>query len=159
MRTLALTFSLFAVCFTSGILLAQSNADFDTALGEKTFSTYCAGCHQPSSFPPHADHLPNVLAKEGGRQYLIKVLLNGLQGEIMVKGKAFNGIMPSWNSLKDEEIAAVLNHELTSWGNDELLPEDFVAFSSEEVAAERAKDLSAAEVYEIRQTLGLSADE
>jgi mono/diheme cytochrome c family protein len=160
-----LTLFLFAICFTSGILLAQSSADFDTALGEKTYSTYCVGCHQPngqgvpSSFPPHADHLPNVLAKEGGRQYLIKVLLNGLQGEIMVKGKTYNGVMPSWNSLKDEEIAAVLNHELTSWGNDELLPENFVAISSEEVAAERTNKLSTAEVYELRQTLGLSADE
>lgn len=166
MRALFFTLALFAVTFTSGILLAQTGQAFDwQALGEKTYTTNCLGCHQPTglgvpaSFPPHAGHLPNVLAKEGGRQYLIKVLLNGLQGEIMVKGKPFNGIMPSWNMLKDEEIAAVLNHELHSWGNADMLPADFTPILPEEVAAERADDITAAQAYELRQTLGLSPDE
>jgi mono/diheme cytochrome c family protein len=166
MRSLVLTIFIFAISFISGILLAQDDAAFDwQALGEKTFLTNCAGCHQPNGegvptvFPPHAGHLPNVIAKEGGRHYLIKVLLNGLQGEIMVKGKTYNGIMPSWNALGDEEIAAVLNHELTSWGNTEMLPEDFTPILPEEVAEERANDISAAQAYELRQTLGLSVEE
>jgi mono/diheme cytochrome c family protein len=164
-RSLVLTLFIFAASFISGILLAQSDSEFDwQALGEKTFSTNCAGCHQmngegvPTVFPPHAGHLPNIIAKEGGRQYLIQVLLNGLQGEIQVKGKTYNGIMPSWNMLKDDEIAAVLNHELTSWGNAEMLPEDFTPILPEEVTAERANDITAAQAYELRQTLGLSAD-
>jgi mono/diheme cytochrome c family protein len=165
-RSLVLTLFIFAASFISGILLAQSDSEFDwQALGEKTFSTNCAGCHQmngegvPTVFPPHAGHLPNIIAKEGGRQYLIQVLLNGLQGEIQVKGKTYNQIMPSWNMLKDDEIAAVLNHELTSWGNAEMLPEDFTPILPEEVTAERANDITAAQAYELRQTLGLSADE
>jgi mono/diheme cytochrome c family protein len=162
MRSIIFTLTL---CFASGMLLAQNETDFDwQTLGEKTYTTNCAGCHQingegvPTSFPPHALHLPNVLAKEGGRQYLIKVLLNGLQGEIIVKGKTYNGIMPSWNVLKDEEIAAVLNYEVHSWGNAELLPEDFTPILPEEVAAGRADDITAAEVYDLRKTLGLNPD-
>jgi mono/diheme cytochrome c family protein len=165
-RSLVLTIFIFAVSFISGLLLAQDDAAFDRqALGEKTFSTNCAGCHQPNGegvptvFPPHAGHLPNIIAKEGGRQYLIQVLLNGLQGEIQVKGKTYNQIMPSWNALKNDEIAAVLNHELTSWGNADMLPEDFMPILPEEVAAGRTNDITATQAYELRQTLGLSADE
>jgi mono/diheme cytochrome c family protein len=166
MRYLMLTMFAVAVCLLSGSPLAQNDAAFDwQALGEKTYSTNCAGCHQPNGegvptvFPPHAGHLPNVLAKEGGRQYLIKVLLNGLQGEIIVKGKPYNGIMPSWNALKDDEIAAVLNHELHSWDNADMLPEGFTPILPEEVAAGRAEDMTAAQTFELRQTLGLSPDE
>lgn len=165
-RPLVLAIFIFAASFVSGILLAQDESEFDwQALGEKTFSTNCAGCHQmngqgvPTVFPPHAGHLPNVIAKEGGRQYLIRVLLNGLQGEIRVKGKTYNQIMPSWNALRDEEIAAVLNHELTNWGNAEMLPEDFAPILPGEVAAGRTNDITATQVYELRQTLNLSADE
>ena len=28
------------------------------------------------------------------------------------------GVMPAFNALKDEEIAAVLNHIATAWGDD-----------------------------------------
>jgi cytochrome c oxidase cbb3-type subunit II len=63
--------------------------------------------------------------------------------------------MTPWGPLlKDEQIAAVLNHELTSWGNDALVT-DFTPITPEEVAALRANNLTSQQVYELRGTLGL----
>lgn len=141
-------------------LMADASADWDRALGEQTY-TNCVACHQPngqgvpSAFPPQAGHAPEIYNVEGGRTYMIHTVLYGLQGEIVVDGTTYNGIMTPWGAiLKDEQIAAVLNHVLTSWGNDALL-EDFTPITSEEVAAERATPMTAQEVYESRAALGI----
>lgn len=119
----------------------------------------CAGCHQtsgvgiPGVFPPLAGHIPQVLTAKGGRQYLIKVVLFGLQGEIMVKGQKFNGSMPVFVSLKDADIAAVLNYISTQWGN--KFPAGQKPFTDAEVKALRASKLTPAQVAEVRKKLGL----
>ena len=70
---------------------------------------------------------------------------------IVVKGNSFNGVMPSWAQLGDNEIAAVLDHILTSWGNDKQLPRDFAPILPSEIAAARAQQLNAAQVHALRQ--------
>jgi mono/diheme cytochrome c family protein/heme/copper-type cytochrome/quinol oxidase subunit 4 len=141
-------------------LMADASADWDKALGEKTY-TNCVACHQPNgqgvpgAFPPQAGHAPEVYNTEGGRTYMIHTVLYGLQGEVKIKGNTYNGVMTAWGPLlKDEQIAAVLNHVLTSWGNDALL-EDFKPITPEEVAAERATPMTAQEVYASRAALGI----
>ena len=93
----------------------------------------------------------------GSRSYLITVLLYGLQGKIDIEGQksGYDGIMPSHYSLKDEEVAAVLNYVLTSWGNDKLLPKDFQPISADEVKTQRGKNLTKQQVYQIRKELKL----
>ena len=134
--------------------------DWDKALGEQTY-TNCLACHQPTglgvppAFPPLAGHINELYNVEGGRQYIINVVLYGLQGEMEIAGTKYNGIMTPWGPLlKDEQIAAVLNHELTSWGNDVLL-KDFTPILPEEVAAERANKFTSQQVYELRGKLSL----
>jgi len=80
-------------------------------------------------------------------------LLYGLTGEISVKGAKYNGAMPAFGQLKDEDVAAVLNHISTSWGN--KLPAGQKAFTAAEVKAQRAKPLTAAQVNTARKALGL----
>jgi mono/diheme cytochrome c family protein len=148
--------------FVMGLSSAQDFAW--QALGEKTYAT-CSGCHQASGqglasiFPPLAKHLPSIVAKEEGRDYLISVLLYGLRGKISVLGQNYDGEMPMWSSFSDEQIAAVLNHELHSWGNDALLPEGFMPILPAEVAALRNQGLSGADVLALRQALGLELGE
>jgi mono/diheme cytochrome c family protein/heme/copper-type cytochrome/quinol oxidase subunit 4 len=134
--------------------------EWDRALGEQAYSN-CVACHQPNgqgvpgAFPPQAGHAPEIYNVEGGRTYMIHTVLYGLQGEIVVDGTTYNGIMTPWGALmNDEQIAAVLNYVLTSWGNEDLL-EDFTPITAEEVAAERENTMTAQEVYESRTALGI----
>jgi mono/diheme cytochrome c family protein len=141
--------------------LLASDAAIDVGEGEQVYSAQCAACHQasgegvPGAFPPLAGHVPELAVAEGGREYLINVVLYGLQGEIEVHGETYDGVMPAWAQLDDEQIADVLNYTLTAWDNQELLPEDFEAFDAEEVEAQRDQDLSMLDVYEMRQELDL----
>jgi hypothetical protein len=86
------------------------------------------------------------------------VVLYGVRGKIEIEGQKlpYDGIMPSHYSLTDEEAAAVLNYVLTSWGNDNPLPKDFKEISADEVKAQRGKNLTDKQVYEIRQQLKLT---
>ncbi len=132
-------------------------ASFDwQELGDKTFTANCMACHQangqgiPGAFPPLAGHIPDLYNAEGGRKYIINVVLYGLMGEITVKDTKFNSVMTPWAAvLSDEQIAATLNHELNTWGNDALVT-DFTPILPEEVAAERDKGLSSSDVLALR---------
>ena len=128
--------------------------------GAKVFAR-CVPCHRGNGtgmvgmYPPLVKHAPEVV--KGSRTYLITVLLYGLQGKIDIEGQkiGYDGIMPNQYSLKDEEVAAVLNYVLTSWGNDKLLPKDFKPFSADEVNVQRGKNLTMQQVYQIRKELKL----
>ncbi len=80
----------------------------------------CAPCHQYNGqgtgeiFPP----LQNTEWVTGDKERLIKIMLSGLGGEIVVNGKAYDGEMPPWRDfLDDEQIASVLTYIRSSWGN------------------------------------------
>jgi mono/diheme cytochrome c family protein len=144
--------ALTVLLLIGGLALAQAD-------GAKLYAQ-CAACHQqngqgiPGAFPPLAGHVAEILSKAGGREYLIKVLLWGLQGQIEVKGMKYNGAMSSFAQLKDEEIAAVLTHIATAWGDDKKV-KDFKPFTPAEVKALRDKKLTPQQVLEERKKLGL----
>ena len=129
-------------------------------LGDKTYGANCVACHQPNgqgvpaAFPPLAGHMPELYNVEGGREYIINVVLYGLQGAIEIDGQTYNSVMTPWAQLSDEEIAATLNHELTSWGNADAV-DAFEPIMPDEVAALRGQNLSAADVYALREGLAL----
>jgi mono/diheme cytochrome c family protein/cytochrome c oxidase subunit IV len=149
---------------------ADSAADADSAdgdmtanfdwqqLGNTTYTQNCASCHQangqgiPGAFPPLAGHVPNLYNADGGREYIIKVVLYGLQGQISVNGMNYNGVMTAWGQLSDDQIAATLNHELTSWGNDQMLS-SFRPIMPDEVAALRGLGLTGQQVHATRPAL------
>lgn len=132
-----------------GFSMAQTNE----------YASRCVGCHQatgaglPGVFPPLAGHVPEILAAKDGREWLIKTVLFGLQGPITVKGQNYNGVMPAFGNLTDAQIAGILNHISTQWGN--KLPANQRAFTADEVKAMRAKTFTPAQVGELRKALGL----
>jgi mono/diheme cytochrome c family protein len=85
----------------------------------KLYNTYCAACHQNDGkgdgnrFPP----LAGTDWVTGDKKRLFDVVLNGLEGEIIVDGKPYNGLMPAHNFLKDEEVANILTYIRKSFGN------------------------------------------
>ena len=136
---------------------ATASLTWDTEQGATTYNANCVACHQgsgqgiPGAFPPLADHAADLYAA-GGQTYLIDVLLYGLQDAIQVNGTTYNGFMPAWSQFSDDQGANGLNHIVTNWGD---APADFVPYQAADVAAERDKGLSASDVHDIRNQLGL----
>ena len=85
----------------------------------KLYNTYCAACHQNDGkgdgnrFPP----LGGTDWVTGDKTKLLNTLLKGLNGEIVVNDKPYNGLMPAHNFLKDEEVANILNYIRQNFGN------------------------------------------
>lgn len=88
--------------------------------GEKLYASNCASCHQatgqgiPGVFPPLVDS--EWVTEDKARH--IKVITEGLQGPITVKGQPFSGSMPPFGHLTDAEVAAIATYERNAWGND-----------------------------------------
>lgn len=104
-------------------------------LGKEVFGA-CMQCHQENgkgvegSYPPLAGS-EYVL---GDKRRLAAILLNGLTGEFVVKGKTYNSEMPTWAVRDDEEIAAVLTYVRASWGNKaDPVSKEFVAAVRKEI--------------------------
>lgn len=100
--------------------------------GATLYTSNCAACHQadgqglPGAFPPLAGD-PVVTAKDPTRH--IEVVLNGLQGK-PIDGNSYSTEMPAFaGKLSDAEIAAIIDHERTNWGNDAptVTPSDVAA--------------------------------
>ena len=87
--------------------------------GKQLYGAKCAACHQASGlgvsgvFPP----LAGAEWVVGDEKVLASILLHGVQGELVVKGNTYNGAMPAFGTLLDEEIAAVLTYIRSEWGN------------------------------------------
>jgi mono/diheme cytochrome c family protein len=127
--------------------------------GAPIFGANCAACHQatgagiPGVFPPLANHAYELYLAD--RDYLPLVLLYGLQGPIVVNGTTYNGVMPAFPRLGDDEIAALLNYVMESWGDADLVGDAYEPYSATDVEALRDRDLNAREVHALRQGLGL----
>lgn len=101
---------------TPSALVAQAAGPAD---GAQLFAGKCAACHQatglgvPGVFPPLANS-PWVTESE---TRLAQILLHGIQGPLEVNGTVYNGLMPPWKSLTDDEIAAIATYIRGAWGN------------------------------------------
>lgn len=105
------------------------------AAGAKVYQTYCIACHQGDAkgdgarFPP----LASTRWVSGNKERLISIVLFGLQGEIDVEGKSFNGVMPANGFLTDEQVSQLLTYLRQNFGNHAQ------GVSVAEVADQRAK--------------------
>jgi mono/diheme cytochrome c family protein len=123
-----------AIC---GVRPAFNSAQSKTErieLGKHLFTTICAACHQPTGqglpgrFPPLAGS--DFLNSDKHRA--IKIVVNGLQGEVTVNGQRFNNSMPKF-PLTDDDIANALTYVYNSFGNSgkEVTPEEVNAARAE----------------------------
>ncbi|MBL7696508.1 MAG: PQQ-dependent sugar dehydrogenase [Chitinophagaceae bacterium] len=104
--------------------------------GWKLYSIYCKNCHQ-SNGKGDNNRFPPLAGSEyvtGDKERLIKILLNGLQGEITVNGKKYNGLMPPFNHLDDHALASILTNIRSRYNNNAS------AVTSEEVKSVREKN-------------------
>ncbi len=80
----------------------------------------CIACHQPDggglphTFPP-LNRSTRVLGDPGT---LVRLVLKGLQGEMVAGGQRYNGVMPGHETqLSDRQIADVLSYVRQAWDN------------------------------------------
>lgn len=106
--------------------------------GSQVFDTSCAFCHQaggvgvPGQFPRLAGRAGEIASKPEGKAFLPLVLLNGMSGRVTVDGEQILGIMPGFDSMSDDDMAAVLTY-LTS------LDHAPVAYTADDIKAARAQ--------------------
>jgi len=103
--------------------------------GGRLYAQNCVQCHQTDgngvagAFPPLNGS--KWIAGDGER--FTAILLNGLVGEIEVKGNTYNGNMPAFGAnLNDRNLAAVMTYVRQAWDN------DYPAVTEEAVAAVRS---------------------
>lgn len=92
---------------------AEAEADAETEArlreGQQAYSQICSSCHQPGGaglpgqYPPLIDN-PHV----ADSAYVTDVIENGRRGEVEVNGEIYDGVMPSFSTLSDEEISAIV---------------------------------------------------
>ena len=85
----------------------------DRLEGSILYDTYCATCHQRNGKGDN-NRWPPLAGSEfvlGDKDRLIGIILNGMQGEIKVNGKTFNGFMPPHEKILDDHaIASILTY-------------------------------------------------
>ncbi len=134
---------LFLICYSASICIAdEKEIDPEKVFkGKVLYERNCQICHQPSgqgirlAFPS----LVGTPWVTGSKDRLIKILLYGVSGPMIVKGEEFATEMakPGFppGSLKDAEIAYLLTYIRNAWGN-------------------KASEIKVAHVIDIREQVG-----
>lgn len=152
LRPIAMAALCAAMGFTTTVSVAEGRDG-------KTVFTTCAACHMatgeglPGAFPPLL-WLPETFEKEGGKEYLISVVLQGLNGPIESQNQTYAGFMQAFApTLTDDEIAGVLSYVLTNIAKSPV--ENAMPISADDVAAVRKKvaDNSLPSSHTLRQKL------
>ena len=87
--------------------------------GEQLYNQVCGACHladgkgDGTRYPP----IDNSEKVQGNVRQLIALLLNGQEGIVEVKGQTYEGVMPPFDYLKNEEIALILTYLRQNLGN------------------------------------------
>jgi mono/diheme cytochrome c family protein len=87
--------------------------------GPEVFAT-CNKCHLATG-EGVSGAIPPLAGSEwvvGRPEIPIAIVLHGVQAEITVKKKSFDGMMPPWGAtMNDQEVANVITYVRSQWGN------------------------------------------
>lgn len=97
--------------------------------GKKVYDRACLACHQADGSGVPYMHPPITESESvsGNTDSLIVLILEGMEGPVMIKGEKYNSIMPPLKDvLDDQEIADLINYLRNSFGNsgEFVKPED-----------------------------------
>lgn len=145
------------VSWTGGGAVAKGPPD-PMVVGKRLFTANCVACHQATGqgvagqFPTLVDSEWVLGGDWHGDNHLVKILLHGLQGPIQVKGDTYNGAMPPWKQLKDDQIAMILTYIRNEWGN------SAPPITAEQVAKVREETADRTEPYTQAQLQAIPAE-
>jgi cytochrome c oxidase cbb3-type subunit II len=87
--------------------------------GAELYIANCQSCHQPNgeglkgAFPPLKG---SAVVLDNNPELMVNIIMNGYTGR-MQEGYGAMPAVGTNNNLSAEEVAAIINHEKTSWGN------------------------------------------
>jgi mono/diheme cytochrome c family protein len=115
-------------------------------LGAHSYAGNCQPCHGAEGrgwdqYPGLAG-FDQVVTRPDGRTYAIALHLWGSNSD------HFRAPMPPMGHMQDVELAAVIEHVLTHFGN--RLPADFPAITTDEIARHRGQRMRARDVARLR---------
>lgn len=99
---------------------SQAASETSGPNGGSLYSANCASCHQangqglPGAFPSLVGN--DVVLNDDPTEHIHTALFGLANKEI--DGVMYSSPMPGFAHLSDENLAAIINHERTSWGND-----------------------------------------
>jgi mono/diheme cytochrome c family protein len=101
---------------TEAISLESENFAFraseaEQSTGKKLYMTHCASCHRPDGLG-NPGYIPPLVDSEwvaGNVGRLIDITLGGMNSPIVVNQIRYEGEMPGYSNLRDEEIRDILN--------------------------------------------------
>lgn len=95
------------------------DAQRDAQRGKQVYMQYCATCHMATGMGMQGVYPPLAGAEFlADKEKTIHAVVNGLQGEIVVKGETYNSVMPPVpGSFSDADIAEVLNYVVRTFGD------------------------------------------
>jgi mono/diheme cytochrome c family protein len=101
------------------------------SLGQESYRSECALCHRdPGAFAP-------ILRSEGGREYLIDLILHGHVRRVEDGRTTIEPIHPTFEHLSDERAAAICNHIAIGGLLERPFPEGIQPVAPSGVAARR----------------------
>lgn len=142
---LFLVFVFMILAFWGGVYMVQYSGDFSAfhydetrvagvaeatgprevdmmVLGRRVYAQNCQVCHQASGDGQRGVYPPVARADwvRDNPERLVKVVLHGLEGPVVVNGNNYNNAMTAFERLNDQQIAAVLTYIRTDpdFGND-----------------------------------------
>ena len=147
---------------TSRLLLAGIIAVFATApagaQSPHAFRQRCAVCHQangagiPGDYPSIAGTIGVYVKVQQGREFLIHLLLFGMNGAIKSHGASYEGLMPSAADFNDKELSEALNYVLLKL-NADTVTHDFKPYTAAEFKDARSHKMSPSAVLKERESL------
>jgi mono/diheme cytochrome c family protein len=119
------------------------------ARGRRVYTNNCQVCHMqtgtgvPGVYPPLAG--ADWVGKSP--EILVRLVLNGLVGEIVVNGNTYNAAMNAFGQqLSDREIAEVLSYIRNTWGNEYPIVEEAEVASIRAAVGGRSTSYTPAEL-------------
>jgi mono/diheme cytochrome c family protein len=125
------------------------------AAGDRLYAQHCATCHQADGqgvtgvFPPLVG-TDWVLADA---ETPVRIVLRGLVGPIEVEGVTYDGVMPGFAALLDDDAVALVVSYMRQMGANDAEPVDAALVEEVRTAtADRAEPFTAEELLQLRES-------
>lgn len=108
-----------------GVAAARIGMPFQNAMqasmtrGKQVYLQVCLACHMATAIGVEGMNPPLIKTKFvlGDKSTLVKIVLNGMTGDLDIDGDTYHGVMAPHSELTDQQIADVLTYVRNSFGN------------------------------------------